>query len=127
MHMLMRHHTHLHQKIGSTVWLGRNLCKLAKIHTLPDALECGPGGIPGAGHAAQNMRHHPASALPASPQLMQGNWAMKRSVDGSLVHAEEHSCSREGRGVFDLCSGLKNAVLLEAEGLSCCSNCSTAG
>lgn len=105
--MLMRHHTHLHQKIGLTVWLGRSLCKLAKIHTLPSALECGPGGMPGTGHAARNMQYHPASALPSSPELMQRNWGIKCSADGSFVHPEEHSCSREGKSVFDLCSAQK--------------------
>lgn len=53
--MLMRHHTHLLQKTGLPVWVERNLCKLARIHTLPDALECGPGGVPGVGKAAWNM------------------------------------------------------------------------
>lgn len=77
MHMLMRHHTHLLQKMGLTVWVGRNLCKLARIHTLPDALECGPGGVPGAGQATWNVRYHPASALPLSSELMQRRLVLK--------------------------------------------------
>lgn len=108
MHMLMRHHTHLLQKIGLTVWVERNLCKLARIHTLLDALECGPGGVPGAGQPAWNTWYHPASALPLSSELMQRRLLILKTILlMALAHpsfAEKYSCSRKGKGVFGLCS-----------------------
>lgn len=54
--------------------------ELARIHTLSDVLECGPGGVPGAGQTAWNMRYHPASALSLSSELMQRKLLVLKSI-----------------------------------------------
>lgn len=131
MHMLMRLHTHLLQKIGSTVWVGRNLCELARIHTLSDTLECGPGGVPGAGQATWNMWYHHASALPSSSELMQGRLLVLKSIllmACLCILLVLRSIAALGKEKVSLVYALlkkKNACFLKAKSPSCI-NCNIA-